>query len=229
MRFAAQVIRFFFPLFVLANFAVADNVAPAPVKAPTAIEEGKQYEVISGANKPVPGAKVEITEMFWYGCGHCYAFEPILEPWLKKLPADVKFTRSPAIWPTRRPGLPEDMMKTHAKLYYTAVAMNAVEKLHQPIFDAMQKDSKNMIDDAEISAVVSAAGVDGAKFLATMKSFAIGAQVTQADARQKAFQVTGTPEIVVANYYKISATNAGGQKEMLDVADFLIKKLQAAK
>jgi len=223
MRFAALVVGFLLPLFAFAE------AAPAAPKAPAAIEEGKQYEVLEGATKPVPGAKIEVTEVFWYGCGHCYAFEPILEPWVKKLPADVKFSRSPAIWPTRRPGMPEDLMKTHAKLYYAALAMNAVDKLHQPLFDALQKDGKGMYDDAEIAAVVKAAGVDGDKFVATMKSFAVSSQVTQADARQKAFKVSGTPEIVVANYYKISASNAGGQKEMLDVADFLIKKLQAAK
>lgn len=223
MRFAALVVGFLLPLFAFAE------AAPAAPKAPAAIEEGKQYEVLEGATKPVPGAKIEITEMFWYGCGHCYAFEPILEPWVKKLPADVKFVRSPAMWPTRRPGLPEDLMKTHAKLYYTAVAMNAIDKLHHAFFSALQKEGKNMVDDAEIAAVVKAAGVDGDKFVATMKSFAITSQVAQADARQKAFKVSGTPEIVVANYYKISASNAGGQKEMLDVADFLIKKLQDAK
>jgi thiol:disulfide interchange protein DsbA len=133
------------------------------------------------------------------------------------------------MWPTRRPGMPEDLMKTHAKLYYTAVAMNAIDKLHHPLFNALQKEGKSMYEDAEIAAVVKAAGVDGDKFVATMKSFAINSQVTQADARQKAFKVSGTPELVVANYYKISASAAGGQKEMLDVADFLIKKLQDAK
>ena len=203
-------------------FAFAE-AAPAAPKAPAAIEEGKQYEVLEGAAKPSARRKIEVTELFWYGCGHCYAFEPILEPWVKKLPADVKFTRSPAMWPTRRPGMPEDLMKTHAKLYYAALAMNAVDKLHQPLFDALQKEGKGMYEDAEIAAVVKAAGVDGDKFVATMKSFAVNSQVTQADARQKAFKLSGTPELVVANYYKISASNAGGQKEMLDVADFLIR------
>lgn len=223
MRFAALVVGFLLPLFAFAE------AAPAAPKAPAAIEEGKHYEVLEGAAKPVPGAKIEVTEVFWYGCGHCFAFEPILEPWVKKLPADVKFSRSPAMWPTRRPGMPEDLMKTHAKLYYTAVAMNAIDKLHHPLFNALQKEGKGMYEDAEIVAVVKAAGVDGDKFVATMKSFAINSQVTQADARQKAFKVSGTPELVVANYYKISASAAGGQKEMLDVADFLIKKLQDAK
>lgn len=224
MRFAALVMSLILPL-----FAFAEDVAPKPVKAMGAIEEGKHYQVLDGATKPVPGAKIEVTEVFWYGCGHCYAFEPLLEPWAKKLPADVKLVRSPAMWPTRRPGMPEDLMKTHAKLYYAAVATNQLDKLHHRFFDALQKEGKNLVDDAEIAAVVSSAGGDGEKFVATMKSFAVNSQVTLADARQKAFKVSGTPEIVVAGYYKISASAAGGQKEMLDVADFLIKKLQAAK
>ncbi len=110
-----------------------------------------------------------------------------------------------------------------------ALEDNAFTRSLRQLGQALQKDGKAMIEDAEIAAVVKAAGVDGDKFVATMKSFAVTSQVTQADARQKAFKVTGTPEIVVANYYKISANGAGGQKEMLDVADFLIKKLQSEK
>ena len=68
--------------------------------------------------------------------------------------------------------------ETHAKLYYAALAMNAVDKLHQPLFDALQKEGKGMYEDAEIAAVVKAAGVDGDKFVATMKSFAVNSQVT---------------------------------------------------
>jgi protein dithiol oxidoreductase (disulfide-forming) len=201
----------------------------AHAQTPAVYEEGKHYEVLEDAAKPQPGAKIEVTEVFWYGCGHCYSFEPLLEPWIKKLPADVKFTRSPGMWPQRRPGLPQDLMTTHAKLYYTAAAMNALDKLHEKFFEAMQKDNKTLVDDIEIAAVVSSAGVDGGKFVATMKSFAVQSQVAQADSRQKAFKISGTPELVVANYYKVSAGKAGGQKEMLEVADFLIKRLQSQK
>lgn len=190
-------------------------------------EEGKQYEILEGATKPTPGTKIEVNEFFWYGCAHCYAFEPLLEPWVKKLPETVRFNRSPAMWPQRRPGQPEDLMWTHAKLYYTAVAVNALDKLHPVFFDALQKQGKNLIDPKEIAEVVTAAGLDGNKFAATLNSFAVQSQVTQADSRQRAAKVSGTPELVIGGYYKVSAGKAGGQKEMLEVADFLLKKIQS--
>ena len=220
MRLVAVALGLLLPF-----MAFAADKAPAP--AAVTFEEGKQYEVLDGAVKPVPGTKIEVTEFFWYGCGHCYAFEPILEPWTQKLPDNVRFTRSPAMWPQRRPGLPEDLMTTHAKLYYTALATNSLDKLHPVFFDALQKQCKQLLDPKEIGDVVTAAGGDGNKFVATLNSFAVQSQVTQADSRQRAVKVSGTPELVVGNYYKISAGKAGGQKEMLEVADFLIKKLQS--
>ncbi len=222
MRVIALVLGLLLPF--LAN--AAEKPAPA---SPTAgsYEEGKQYEIIPGTTKPTPGTKIEVTEFFWYGCGHCFAFEPILEPWAKKLPDTVKFTRSPAMWPQRRPGLPEDLMSLHAKLYYTALATTNLPKLHPIFFEALQKQGKQMIDPKEIGEVVTAAGLDGAKFIATMNSFAVQSQVTQADARQRMAKISGTPELVVGGYYKVSAGKAGGQKEMLEVVDFLVKKIQS--
>lgn len=217
MRLIAVALGLLLPFMAYAE----QKAAPA-----ASFEEGKQYEVIEGATKPTPGTKLEVTEFFWYGCGHCYAFEPLIEPWAKKLPENVRFNRSPAMWPQRRPGLPEDLMTTHAKLYYAAVATNSLEKLHPVFFDALQKQNKQLIDNKEIGEVVTAAGVDGSKFVATLNSFAVQSQVTQADSRQRAVKLSGTPELVVGNYYKVSAGKAGGQKEMLEVADFLIKKIQ---
>ena len=222
MRVIALVMGLLLPLFANA----ADTPASAK-PAPASYEEGKQYEVIPGTTKPTPGTKIEVTEFFWYGCGHCFAFEPILEPWAKKLPDTVKFTRSPAMWPQRRPGLPEDLMTQHAKLYYTALATNNLTKLHPIFFDAVYKQGKHMIDPKEIAEVVTAAGLDGAKFTATLNSFAVQSQVTQADARLRMAKISGTPELVVGGYYKVSAGNAGGQKQMLEVVDFLVKKIQS--
>ncbi len=219
MRFIALVLSVVLPFLALASHA-----SPTAAKK---FEEGTHYVVISGATKPTPGTKVDVTEFFWYGCGHCYAFEPLLEPWVKKLPDEVKFTRSPAMWPQRRPGLPADLMTQHAKLYYAATALNAADKLHPLFFEAMQKQGKSLIEPSEIQAVVSSAGLDGAKFVATLNSFAVQSQIAQADARLRAAKITGTPEMVVGNYYKVSATKEGGQKEMLEIVDFLIKKIQS--
>src|SRR5690606_11991353 len=102
-----------------------------------------------------------------------------------------------------------------------------LDKLHSAFFDAMHKFNKRLINSDEIASVVSAQGLDGEAFVKTMDSFAVNAQVTQADARQRAYKVTGTPELVVSGYYHVSASNAGSQEEMLKVADFLIDKIRS--
>lgn len=213
MRILAVVLGLALPL-----FANAQSVEPK-------FEEGVHYTVLAGQPKPDKSGDIEVTEIFWYGCGHCYTFEPLLQEWKKDLAEDVEFTRSPAMWKQRRN--PADAMWTHAKLYYTASALGELDKLHDAFFKAMHVKNQRLIDDAEIAKVVAEQGVDGETFIKTMDSFAVNSQVTQADARQRAFQISGTPEVVVEGYYHISASKAGGQKEMLEVVDFLVEKLRA--
>ncbi len=216
MRFLVAILGVVLPLLACA----AEEPKPA-------FEEGKHYTVLAGQPKPAKAGKIEVSELFWYGCGHCYLFEPVLAEWEKKLPADVTLVRSPAMWQQRRN--PPDAMWTHAKLYYTASALGQLDKLHTAFFDAMHKHNKRLVTSDEIAAVVAAHGLDGDTFIKTMDSFAVNAQVTQADARQRAYKVTGTPEIVVGGYYHVSATNSGGQKEMLQVVDFLVEKIRAGR
>lgn len=220
MRIAALILGLALPL-----FACAEETA-APAKPAKTFEEGTHYSVIAGATKPTKSSKVNVTEVFWYGCGHCYKFEDLVRPWSKKAPDYVNFTQSPAMWKQRRPGSPQDMMWTHAKLYYAAKAVQGLDKLHEAFFDAMHKERKTLLDDAEIASVVDKAGFDGKNFVGVMNSFAVAGQVKQADDRQKQYKISSTPEIVVADYYRVSATKAGGQKEMLEVVDFLVEKLR---
>ncbi|HEY7774152.1 MAG TPA: thiol:disulfide interchange protein DsbA/DsbL [Marinagarivorans sp.] len=220
MRIAALILGLALPL-----LACAEDKASTTTPAKT-FEEGKHYTVISGATKPAKSDVVDVIEVFWYGCGHCYTFEAHIEPWAEKAPDYVNFTQSPAMWKQRRPGVPQDMMWTHAKLYYAAKAIQGLDKLHHAFFEAMHKDRKLLLDDAEIATVVDKAGFDGKNFVGVMNSFAVAGQVKQADDRQRQYKITGTPEIVVADYYHISASKAGGQKEMLEVVDYLVEKLR---
>ena len=221
MRLIALIFGLALPLFACAE---TDNSAPA-----SAYEEGKHYTVIAGAKKPTNNQKVTITEVFWYGCGHCYKFENVIHPWLKTIPDYVEFTQSPAMWKQRRPGIPQDIMWTHAKLYYAAKAVQGLDTLHKAFFDAMNRDRKQLFTDDEIAAVVDKAGFDGKNFVGVMNSFAVAGQVKQADDRQRKYNITGTPEVVVADYYHISASKAGSQAEMLKVASYLAAKLHNEK
>lgn len=204
---------------LLPMLSLAEDKATKPK-----FEEGKDYVVLSGQPEPSKTGSIEVTELFWYGCGHCYAFESVITPWKKTLAKDVEFNRSPAMWRVRRD--PQDLMWTHAKMYYAASALESLDKLHPVFFDAMHKKNKRLVDPAEIAALVTAQGLDGEAFVKTMDSFAVNAQVNLADKRQRDYKVSGTPEMVVGGYYHITTSSAGSQKRMLEVVDFLVEKIR---
>ncbi|MEM7691656.1 MAG: thiol:disulfide interchange protein DsbA/DsbL, partial [Pseudomonadota bacterium] len=181
--------------------------------------EGEHYDVISPAIR-ASSEKIEVTEFFWYGCGHCYNFEPQLAQWKKSLPDDVVLSGSPAIWnPT---------MEIHAKAFYTAEVLDVLDKVHMPIFQAINVDRKRLSGEKELAALFSANGVAQEDFEKAFNSFGVGSQVRQANARARAAKITGTPEMMVAGKYRINTRKAGGQAEMLKVVNFLIEKERAA-
>lgn len=212
-------------LALLLGLALPMLVGAQTEETKPAYKEGVHYTVLADQPKPSSKDKIEVAEMFWYGCGHCYTFEPLIADWKKTLAADVNFIRSPAMW--RQRSKPEDAMWTHAKLYYTASAMGLLDKLHMVFFDAMHRQNLRLTSPDEIAKLVSKQGLDGDAFVKTMDSFAVNAQVQQADARQRNYRITGTPEVVVGGYYHISASKAGGQKEMLEVVDHLVEKIRS--
>ncbi|WP_439135425.1 thiol:disulfide interchange protein DsbA/DsbL [Pseudomaricurvus sp.] len=194
--------------------ACADDQAAAP-----AFKAGTHYVVLDNPVRTMDPSKIEVTEVFWYGCGHCFQFEPIVHQWAEKQPADVDFERSPAMW--------NDAMKVHAHAFYVAKALGILDKVHQPLFNALNLERKRLADVDELADFFADYGVDEETFEKTYKSFGVTSQVKQADARARSYKITGTPEVVVDGKYRISARMAGGQKEMLDVADFLVAKIRA--
>ncbi|WNZ56461.1 thiol:disulfide interchange protein DsbA/DsbL [Microbulbifer sp. EKSA008] len=195
---------------------------------------GQHYEVLPQAVPQKSNDKIEVTEMFWYGCAHCFTFEPTLERWKEKMPSDVALLKLPAIW--------QPVMDVHARLYYVADSMGVLEKMHTPIFNTIYtqrqmlavREGRNWVPDLKaIEALFNKHGEDGAKAAKLMNSFAINSKVKQGMANQRAYKMTGTPEVVVAGKYRISSSFPGykgksnGQELMLQVADYLIAKERA--
>ena len=205
----------------LRTLATTVLVLAATLAQATDYVAGKQYTVLDEPMRTGDPSKIEVTEVFWYGCGHCYAFEPLLEKWSKTLPPDVVLLRSPAIWhPT---------MELHARAYYTAKALNVLDTLHQALFDAMNVDHNKLATEDDIKKIFTAHGVDGDTFSKTFNSFGVGSAVGQADARQRGYKITGTPEMVVEGKYRVSAGQAGSHEAMLAVVDYLIAAERAAR
>ena len=180
---------------------------------------GEDYDLISPAIR-ASSDKIEVTEFFWYGCGHCYNFEPQLAQWKKSLPDDVVVVGSPAMW--------NGLMEVHAKAFYAAEALDVLEQVHMPLFQAINIDRKRLDDEDELADLFEANGVAREDFLKAYNSFGVGSQVRQASARARAAKITGTPEVMVAGKYRITTRKAGGQAQMLKIAEYLIEKERTA-
>lgn len=195
----------------------AQAAAPAPADA----RPGEGYIRIAQPVRTSEPDKIEVTEVFWYGCSHCFDFEPMVASWAKKLPSDVVFRHSPAMW--------NELMVMHAQAFYTAQALGVFDQLHQAIFEAINLQG-NRLDsqDAIEKLFVEHSDVDAESFRKAFDSFGVKSQVKQADARARAYGIAGTPELIINGKYRVTGRAAGSKANMLKVAEELIAKERAA-
>ena len=200
--------------------AVACFAQGAPV-------EGTDYTELKPPQAVDTAGKVEVIEFFWYRCPHCYALEPELEAWVKRLPRDVQFKRVPGI-------LNEDWA-IDARVFYALEAIGEVERVHQQLFDAIHKQGGvRLRGDAYTKWVadwLAKQKVDMAKYDAAFHSFSVESKLRRAAQMASAYRLDGVPTLTVQGRYLVLANTS--QKTMLATADFLIgetrKQLAKAK
>lgn len=208
-------------LLMSAVLVFASLVACAADDAPEqSFEAGVDYDLINPPIRTADPDRIEVVEFFWYGCGHCYNFEPMLEQWKKKLPEYVDFRPTPAAW--------NPAMELHARAFYAAEALGVEATMHPVIFRAMHVDHKRLKSEQELAELFKAHGVAVEDFSRALNSFGVGSQVRQAGAKARAAKLTGTPSMMVNGKYFISARKAGSQAGMLKLADYLIERERAA-
>ena len=183
--------------------------------------EGEHYKVVSPAVRVGPTDQVIVTEFFWYGCGHCYTFEPMLQAWKQSLPDGSRLQPSPAMW--------NDGMKLHAKAYFTAETLGALDPMHSVIFKAMHVDRNRLASKGAIRELFVANGISGADFDKAFDSFGVNSQVNQAEARARSAKISGTPSVLVNGKFLIEARMAGSQANMLKIAEYLVQQELAEK
>lgn len=184
--------------------------------AQAGIEPGKQFTLVSPAQPTETGKNIEVLEFFSYACPHCHDLEPVLNPWTKKLPADVTFRRFPAVF--------NDTYMIYAKIFYAAEAMGLLDKLHTPIFDAVHVQHLNLSIEKTMQEWVAKQGVDGKKFADTYASFAVSSKAQRAKQLTRAYAISGVPSIAVDGKFLTSASQVGGNEQLLPALDELIKK-----
>jgi len=187
-----------------------------PVLARTEFTEGRQYMQLPFPTAVETGNKVEVREIFWYGCSHCYVLEPGLTRWLKKLPANAQFVRTPA---TAAPH-----WQIHAQTYYTFDALGALEKLHDVFFKAVQEQPGALKDEKGIADFVARNGIDRKKFTEAFNSFGVRLKLEKAKQVNQDLNINSVPTLVVDGKYLTSAAMAGGEEAMFKLLDQLISK-----
>lgn len=197
-----------FGLLFLISFGASALAEPA---------EGVEYERVQPPVATETGEQVEVLELFWYGCPHCYHLEPAIKPWIASLPEGVVFRRMPAVF-----GNP--LWALHARAFYTAEALGVLDQLHEPLFETINKYKNPLKDEAAIGQLFAQHGVDPAKFRSTFNSFFVDTKVRRAKALSKAYGISGVPALVINGEYRTAGAAAGGQEEMLQVADYLIAR-----
>ena len=174
--------------------------------------EGKDFHELNPARPTDAPGKIEVLEFFWYGCPHCHTLEPYIEPWAKKLPADVVFRRVPAIF--------NQNWEAAARVYYSLDALGQLERLHKPFFDAIHGDGLRYVNQGQFEAWLAKNGVAVDKYTAISKSFAVESKVRRAIQLTNEYKIEGVPTLIVNGRFIVGAqTNPARQ---LQHADFFI-------
>jgi thiol:disulfide interchange protein DsbA len=202
---------------LLATLAFLPLIASAADGAKGEFVEGIEYERVVPAQPVEEPGKVEVLELFWYGCPHCYHLEPMLEKWRATLPKDVVFRRMPAIFSNPR-------WELHARAFYTAEALGVLDEIHVPLFEALHKEQRKLANEDELAAFFAQHGVKEEDFKRTFNSFYVTTKVNNAKLMTQRYGIDGVPAMIVDGKYRTDGPAAGSQEGMLRVVDFLIAK-----
>jgi thiol:disulfide interchange protein DsbA len=200
----------------------AATVAAQQVAAPP-FEAGKHYVVLTPPQPTSTGAgKVEVTEIFMFGCPGCFAFEPYIQAWLEQKPDYINFVRVPAQWSSH----PESMI--HARAYYTAEALGKLGEIEEDFFNEVHKNGNLLDTEPKLIAFFTAHGVDEAAFKSTFNSFAVNAKLKRADELVQRYRVQSTPTVMVNGKYQTVGRMAGSVEAWFAIIEDLAAREHAA-
>ena len=182
---------------------------------------GTHYQEIANPVNTNDSSKVEVIEAFWYGCSHCFRFEPLIADWEDNTPDYVDFVRFPALW--------NGLMKVHAQVYYAAEALDSLDVLHEQIFNAINVERNMLQNEDQIGDLFEQHGVSQSDFESAFNSFSVRTKVNQAEKRMADYGIRSTPNMIVNGKYLVATgENVRTQQEMLDIVDFLVEKERSA-
>jgi len=182
--------------------------------AQMAFVEGQDYKTISPAVKTSQSDKVVVTEIFWYGCPHCFRFEPYVERWSAQLPETVVFEQVPSALNPR--------WTEHARAYYAFKMMNVLDQTHKAFFDAIHLKRRRLNSVDTIAEFVAELGLDEKAFRENYFSFPVETLIRKNGQKEKRYGHGGVPAVIVNGKYLASASMAGSNERLIEVINFLV-------
>jgi thiol:disulfide interchange protein DsbA len=185
-------------------------------------QEGEHFRsMTTSQGTSSPPDKIEVAEVFWYGCPHCYDFDPVLEEWKSDLPPDVTFVRIPVVWsPTHQ---------VHARVMYTAEALGKLDEMHIEIFKAIHQSGDQLTSEDEIIELFAAHDVTEEQFRETFNSFGVSSSVKRAENLGRRYGVRSVPVIIVNGKYATDAPGIKTYDDIIRVTEELVDRERAAR
>jgi thiol:disulfide interchange protein DsbA len=182
-------------------------------------EQGINYFPLKIPQPVHTGDKIEVLELFWYRCPHCFELEPYLNKWLKSKPDFIEYVRLPAVL--------NRSWAFDARVFYTFVALGLVDSLHEAYFEAIHTDRKRIVTVEQLADWVADKGQDPQQILDTFNSFGVDSMVAHAADMSSRYETDGVPTIIVDGKYRTKVSMAGGHNELIDLMNYLALRAQS--
>ena len=176
---------------------------------------GKNYLVLDKPVETETGDQIEVRELFWYFCPHCFSVHPKLEEWSKTMDSSAQLVLQPAVFPGWEFG---------STFYYVLEELGELERLHSSLYNAIHVQKLNLKTQQDFVPWLSLNGVDEDKANKVFKSFPVKVAVNKAKANTYKYRITGVPVFIVNGKYTVNATSAGSEEKIFEVIDYLIQK-----
>ena len=184
-------------------------------------QQGVHYKLLTPAQPTdVAPGKVEVVEVFWYACGHCYLLEPKLEAWERSgKPANAQLVRLPATW--------NNTLKTHARVFYTMELLGK-QNLHPEIWREINLKGNRLDTPAAIETFFTSHGVSKADFQRAFAGFAVDSKIMKAEDLNRRYKISGTPTMIVNGKYVTDVGMAGSEDRLFEVINALVAREKSA-
>jgi thiol:disulfide interchange protein DsbA len=197
---------------------LALRIAELKPEPPSQWKEGTHYNRLIPVQptNAAPG-QIEVTEMFWYGCPHCFALDPYLESWRKAGRANyISFVRVPVMWGA--------VHRTHARVYYAADMLGKLEALHPLIFQEIHQNNDPLTEPDQIEKFFISHGVAQADFQKVFSSFAVETSLKRAETLGLRYKVDSVPLIVINGKYVTDVGRAGSPQQLIALINELASR-----